>query len=145
LFPTGANPKVFGKKKSEHMSPDLFRFWLLVVGKLGFKFFLTQKLVFNLFFWLKTFIKQCRNCDKFIYCLKKPKKPSKNWSQPEFQNHRAQICFFTNFKGTKTSNMNFSNQMESFDTNIVYFGGINRCQWYFFSLLSESSDLSLLF
>jgi hypothetical protein len=40
--------------------------------------------------------------------------------------------------------MNFSHQMEPFDTNIVYFGVLNRCQQYFFlSLLPESGDLFL--
>jgi hypothetical protein len=38
---------------------------------------------------------------------------------------RAKICFFTNFKGTKTLNMNSPHQIKKFDTNIIYFGGLN--------------------
>jgi hypothetical protein len=41
--------------------------------------------------------------------------------------------------------MNSPHQMESFDTNIDYFGGINQCQRYFLSLPLESSDLSFSF
>jgi len=40
--------------------------------------------------------------------------------------------------------MNSPHQMESFDTNIDYFGGINQCQQYFLSLPLKSSDLFLL-
>jgi hypothetical protein len=37
-----------------------------------------------------------------------------------------------NFKGKKkTFNMNPSHQIEPFEINIVYFGGLNRCQQYF--------------
>jgi hypothetical protein len=35
--------------------------------------------------------------------------------------------------------------MKQFDTIIIHFGGLNRCQWHIFLLLSESGYLSLLF
>jgi hypothetical protein len=41
---------------------------------------------------------------------------------------RVQICFFMTFKCKKTPNMNSFNQIESFDTNSVHFGGQNRYQ-----------------
>jgi hypothetical protein len=42
---------------------------------------------------------------------------------------RVQICFFMNFKGKKkTLNMNSHNQMKHFDTNIIHFSSLNRCQ-----------------
>jgi len=46
---------------------------------------------------------------------------SKNHPKNQTQNQkstRVQICFFTNFQGTKTSNINSHAQMEQFDTKI---------------------------
>ena len=71
--------------------------------------------------------KTCKNYNKPIYGLKNPKKPLKNWKWTRIQKlTRGQICFFTNFKGIKTPNTNFPHEMKPFDTNIVYFGGLNR-------------------
>jgi len=41
------------------------------------------------------------------------------------------MCFFMNFKCKKAPNINSSHQMEPFDTNIVRFGDLNRCQRHF--------------
>jgi hypothetical protein len=79
---------------------------------------------------------------KVLLTLKNLKNPSKNWNQPESHNHCVHICFFTNFKGIKTPNMNSFNQMESLNTNIDYFGGINPCQWYFFFIVRIQGPLS---
>ena len=49
-----------------------------------------------------------------------------------------------NFKDTKTSNMKSSHQMELFDTNIVHFGSLNRCQRHFsLSTIGIRQPLSL--
>jgi hypothetical protein len=70
---------------------------------------------------------------------KNPKKPSQ---KPK--STRTQICFFTNFKGKKTPNMNFPNQMKLFDTNIV--GCLNQRQQHFsLSITGIRQPLSLLF
>ena len=49
-----------------------------------------------------------------------------------------------NFKGTKTPNMKSSHQMELFDTNIVHFGSLNRCQRHFSLSTIGIRPLSLL-
>jgi hypothetical protein len=48
---------------------------------------------------------------------KSPKKPNSSQKQ----------------KSTRAK-MNFSHQMEQFDSNIVHFGGLNRCQRHVFFL-----------
>jgi hypothetical protein len=68
---------------------------------------------------------------------KTPKKPPKST--------RAQIYFFTNFKGRKTPNINSLYQMEPFNTNIIHFGGLNQCQRHFsLSTVGIHRPLSLL-
>jgi len=42
---------------------------------------------------------------------------SKNQTRNQ-KSTRVQICFFTNFQGTKTRNMNSHAQVEQFDTKI---------------------------
>jgi len=54
------------------------------------------------------------------------KKPSKNQNQPKFKNQTELIYVFSRtLKVKKTPNMNLPHQIESFDTNIVRFGGLN--------------------
>jgi len=70
------------------------------------------------------------------------KKPKSTRIQKSTQ---AQIYFFTNFKGGKTPNINSFYQMKPFDTNIIHFDGLNRCQRYFsFSTVGIHWPLSLL-
>jgi hypothetical protein len=38
--------------------------------------------------------------------------------------------------------MNFPRQKKPFDTNFIYFDGLNQCQRHVFFLSSKSSDLS---
>jgi hypothetical protein len=74
--------------------------------------------------------KHLKNHDKPINDLKKP--PKKNSTRNQ-KSTRVQICFFMNFKGKKkTSNMNSHNQMKYFDTNIIHFSSLNRCQRHVF-------------
>ena len=58
-------------------------------------------------------------------------------------NPSLDMFFFINFKGTKTPNINSPHQIESFDINIVHFGGLIDVNDTFISLLLEFSDLSL--
>jgi hypothetical protein len=105
--------------------------------KLGLKFlFFYLKTYFSTHFLPKTAIKHIRNCDNPIIVLKNQKIISKTEINPK--SNQAQICFFTNFKGKKTPNMNSHHQMEPFDTNINCFGVNN----IFLSLLLEFDDLS---
>jgi hypothetical protein len=92
----------------------------MVTGNLGLKFFLFKNLL-----WLETSIKHCKNRVKSICDLKKP---NSTW---------VCICFFTSFKDKKTSNMNSPHQMKQFDTNIVCFDDLNRCQRYFSLFITE--------
>jgi hypothetical protein len=46
-----------------------------------------------------------------------------NQNQPELRS-----VFFTNFKGKTTLNINSLHQMKPFDTKIICFGSLNRCQ-----------------
>jgi len=79
-----------------------------MTGKIRFKVLLIKKSIFDL--------KHLRNHDKLINGLKKQKKKS-----PKKPNSSR------NQKSTRAK-MNFSHQIEQFDSNIVHFGGLNRCQ-----------------
>jgi hypothetical protein len=68
----------------------------IVAGKSGLKFFFLPKTSFSTRFDSK----HRRNHDKTTYDLKKP--PKKPKSIRIQKSTRAHICFFTNFKGTKT-------------------------------------------
>ena len=103
----------------------------MMAKKSGFKFFYPKN-SFSIYFWPKTPIKHCRNRDKSIYNLKKPiKPPQKPKSTKIKKSTRVHICFFMNFKDKKILIMNSFHQMKRFDTNIIRFGGLNRCQWHF--------------
>jgi len=86
----------------------------MVTGKSELNFFL-PKTSFSTCFDLK----HRKNHDKTICDLKKPK------SIQIQKSTRAYICFFMNFKGTKTLNMNSPRQMEPFAKNLVCFSGLN--------------------
>jgi hypothetical protein len=63
----------------------------------------------------------------------------KNQNQPKLKSF-----FFMNFKGKKTPNMNFSRQIKVFDTNIIRFGSLYRCQLHvFLSTIGIRRPLSL--
>jgi hypothetical protein len=47
----------------------------------------------------------------------------KNTGQKSIKNY---ICFFTNFKDKKIFNISFYHQIKLFNTNIIYFNGLNR-------------------
>ena len=98
--------------------PILFRFWPLCWLENRGLCFLDSKPVLQLVFDPK----HPRNHDNPIHVLKKPKISPRNKKST-----RTQICFFKNFKGTKTHNMNYMHQMKQFDTKIFYFDGLNRC------------------
>jgi hypothetical protein len=57
----------------------------------------------------------------------KIKMSQKSKSTQNQKSTQAQICFFTNFKGKKTHNMNSPHQIEPFNTNFIRFGGLDRC------------------
>lgn len=84
-------------------------------------FFLTKKNMFFNLFLPKIPIIHFRKRDKHIHDLKNKIQSQKSKST------RDQIYFFTNFKGKKTSNVNSFHQMKPFDTNIIYFDGLNQC------------------
>jgi hypothetical protein len=69
-----------------------------------------------------------KNHDKFIYGLKKSKNIPKTEINLKPKSNRAQIHFFTNFKGKKTPNMSSLHQIKPFDINIDHFGALNRNQ-----------------
>ena len=121
--------KFFEKKKSGNTSSNLPRLWCPENQDLSF---FTPKLVFQPNFNPK----YLKNRDKSIYDLKKPSQKPKST--------QAQIFFFMNFKGKKTPNMNFSCQIKVFDTNIIRFGSLYRCQLHvFLSTIGIRRPLSL--
>ena len=115
------------KKKSDDALFVLSRFqslwWLENQAQDSFNpktYFLTY------FFFTKNTCKHLKNQDKPIYSLEKPQRNTQKSNSTQNQKStRVQICFFTNFQGTKTLNMNSPYQMEQFNTNIVYFGALN--------------------
>jgi len=62
--------------------------------------------------------------------LKNSKNHHKNINQSNLQINPSSYLFFTNFKDKKIQNTNFSHQMKTFNTNIIYFSGLNRYQQY---------------
>jgi len=103
---------------------------------------------FSTYFWHKTPIKYRRNHDKPIYDIIKPRKPPHEPKSTRIQKLiRVRMYFFMSFKAKNIYSMNFSHQMQSFDTNIVCFGDLNQYQWHFFShrrnLTTSLSPLSI--
>jgi hypothetical protein len=102
----------------------------MVSGKSRFKFFLPQNLFFNP-------ILTQNILEIVINLYMTSKNRSKNQNQPKLKSF-----FFMNFKGKKTPNMNFPRQMKLFDTNIICFGSLYRCQLHV-SLSTIGIQLSL--
>jgi len=79
--------------------------------------------------------KHLKNHDKPINDLKKPPKKK---TQPETKNQPGfKFVFSWTLKvKKKTPNMNFHNQMKYFDTNIIHFSSLNRCQRHVFLFIA---------
>ena len=111
------------------------------------RFFYLSKHSFSIYFWLKTPRKYSRYIDKYIHDLKKQtRKTPKTRDQSKIKNLIELIYVFRYFQGKKkkTLKLNSSHQIKSFNTNIKCFFVIEiGANDIFFSLTSESSDLSL--
>jgi len=136
-------PLNFYGKKLDNTSFDFFlNFDPYSAQKIKTKGFLPQNPLLVLF-WSKIIRKHPRHLDKRIHSLKNSKKYPESQNQLVTKSLTKLKYFFRPFKGKTTLKLNFSYQIEPFDTKINYFDDQNRCQKYFFISIAEIQWLSL--